>query len=46
MTCRKLLKRQQEVIDSIGVPDDISSHEVLDKLHGLQFVGAVGVAND
>ena len=46
MISRKLLKQQQDVIDSIGIPDDISSHEVLDKLHGLQFVGVVGARDD
>ena len=40
LTDRKLLEQQQAVIDSLGVPDEPASQEVLERLQGLQFVGA------
>ncbi|KAM7458292.1 hypothetical protein BLSTO_00951 [Blastocystis sp. subtype 1] len=33
----KLLEQQQGVIDSLGVPDEPASQEVLERLQGLQF---------
>ena len=38
MTDSKLLEQQQGVIDSLGVPDEPASQEVLERLQGLQFV--------
>lgn len=41
MTGSKLLEQQQGVIDALGVPDELASQEVLERLQGLQFVRGV-----